>query len=1014
MVELGCCCHLLGDQRRLDSVEETFKPTDELCLGNTQLSFCWCPIIDRYEHRIEFFDEVVGHHVLEFGERSVVDSTKAITARIVEWRLANFFEHRPCHGRYADEFRWLRYMRTCLGRFGTVLGCGKHLGSHRAIVGTGRLGFHVRSIRCTARSRYGYDDSDMSDATDEKPNSKQRRLATIGKVVLWSALGAVIIAIVAGTLFTRYSVSRAFPQTEGTIQIIGLQGDVEIIRDSMGVPHIYADTPHDLFTAQGYVHAQDRFFQMDFWRHISFGRLSEMFGDSQVETDGFIRTLGWGRLAQEQYEMEPEESRAVLDAYTQGVNAYLETQSPSDLSFEYSIIELLNHGYTPEPWTGAQSLAWGKVMAWDLGGNLEAEIGRSMALGVLPPERVAQLYPPYPGDRNPYIIDGGPAEAGTPVALRASFDARDALGSAATAIDSLYRLTGGGEETGIGSNSWVLSGDHTPTGMPYLMNDPHLSAQMPSIWYQVGLHCRAVTDECPYNVAGFSFAGVPGVVIGHNADIAWGFTNVGPDVQDLYVEKINPANPDQYEVNGEWVDMDVRTETITVAGGEDQDITIRSTRHGPIISGVYEPLDDFDTSGIDSPTEYAIAFKWTGLDDGLPSVSQPVLGINRASNFEEFREAALLFAVPSQNMVYADTEGNIGYVVPGNIPIRATGDGTLPVPGWTDDHEWTGFIPYDELPWLFNPESGYVVTANNAVISEEYPYLITKDWNYGQRARRIVDLVTSNFGIPLEDHMRIQFDSHDMNAARILPHLESAVRSSGVEFNDTGQVAINELEEWDLQNFADSTGAAIWNATWKNLLALTFHDELPESIWPEGNSRWFEVVGTMLDNPNDPFWDDVGTPERETRDDILVAAIVAGIEELTDTLGSDASTWTWGAIHQMTFTNQSLGMSGIAVIEDRFNRGPYPASGSDGMVNAVGWTATEGFDVDWLPSMRMLVDLEDFSNSLAIHTTGQSGHVDDEHYDDMIPLWLNGENVPFLWERADIRADAQETLNLAP
>ncbi|MEN8238043.1 MAG: penicillin acylase family protein [Actinomycetota bacterium] len=855
----------------------------------------------------------------------------------------------------------------------------------------------------------------MSDDKAEEPDTKPRRLRKVWRVVLWSALGLTIVAIVAGAMFARYSVSRAFPQTEGTIHIAGLDGDVEIIRDSMGVPHIYADTPRDLFLAQGYVHAQDRFFQMDFWRHISYGRLSEIFGDASIETDTFIRTLGWGPLAEMQYQAETDEGKSALDAYALGVNAYLETQSPSDLSFEYSIIEIINHDYTPEPWTGAQSLAWGKVMAWDLGGNMDSEIGRSMALGVLPPERVSQLYPPYPGDRNPYIIDGAPAEAGTPAALHASVDARDELGRAAAAIEAVNKLTGGGEETGIGSNSWAVSGDHTPTGMPYLMNDPHLGSQMPSIWYQVGLHCRAVTDECPYDVAGFSFAGSPGVIIGHNADIAWGFTNVGPDVEDLYIEKLNPANPDQYEVNGEWVDMDIRTETIEVAGGESQEITIRSTRHGPVISGVTESLDDFDNSGIDTPPEYAIALRWTGLDEGLPSLVQPVLGINQASNFDEFKEAALLFAVPSQNMLYADTQGNIGYVVPGNIPIRASGNGTLPVPGWTDDNEWTGIIPYDELPWMLNPESGYIVTANNAVIPEgDYPYLITKDWSYGHRAKRILSLVTSNFGIPLEDHMRVQFDSHDPNAARILPFLTTALASPGVEVSDTARVAINQLEAWDLQDLANSAGAAVWNATWKNLLELTFQDELPEQIWPGGNSRWFEVVGSLVDNPNDPFWDDVTTPDTETRDDILVAAFVAAVDELTGLLGSDASTWTWGAIHEMTFINASLGASGIAIIEDRFNRGPYPASGSAGIVNAVGWTTTEGFAVDWLPSMRMLVDLADLSNSLAVHTTGQSGHVDHEHYDDMIPLWLNGQNVPFLWERADIRADAQATLFLKP
>ncbi|GMR02114.1 MAG: penicillin acylase family protein [Acidimicrobiia bacterium] len=855
----------------------------------------------------------------------------------------------------------------------------------------------------------------MSDTASPEPGTKRHRIRSILKKVLWVGFALVIILAISGSLFARYSVRRAFPQTNGTIQIAGLKGEVEIIRDSMGIPHIYADNVEDLFLAQGYVHAQDRFYQMDFWRKISYGELSSMFGSSQIETDTFIRTLGWGRLAEIQYERETEENRVILDAYAAGVNAYLATQSPSDLSFEYSILELLNHNYTPEPWTGAQSLAWGKVMAWDLGGNHGTEIDRALALGSLPPERVAQLYPSYPGDRNPYIVELTDAVAmGTPVELRVPVSSTVALQSAGAAIDALNRITGGGSETGIGSNSWAVSGDLTPTGSPQLMNDPHLSSQMPSIWYQVGLHCRTVTEECPYDVAGFSFAGVPGVVIGHNANIAWGFTNVGPDVQDLYIEKINPDNPNQYELNGEWVDMEVRTEIIEVAGSGTREVTVRSTRHGPIISGIYEPLDDFDMAGVDLPDNYAVAFRWTGLDD-VPSVVGPILGIDRASDFDEFREAAFLFAVPAQNLLYADIEGNIGYQMPGNIPIRANGDGTVPVPGWTDEYEWNGFIPYEDLPVVLNPESGYIVTANNAVIDEGYPYLITKDWDYGYRARRIVDLVTSNFGIGLEDQATIQFDSYDLNAERIIPFLEGAMMAAADrELGGLELDALRVLSLWDRQNFANSTGAAVWNVTWRNLLARTFRDELPEQLWPEGNSRWFEVVWNLLDAPNDAFWDDVTTPKVETRDDILVESFFAAVDELRDTLGGEVASWKWGDLHTMTFVNQSLGLSGVGLIDDRFNRGPFPASGSKSVVNAVGWTATEGYEVDWLPSMRMLVDLGDLTKSRAIHTTGQSGHVDNEHYDDMIPLWLAGETAPFLWDRSDVEADAEARLILSP
>jgi len=831
---------------------------------------------------------------------------------------------------------------------------------------------------------------------------------------LWTIIGLIITFVVFGIAFSQYSVHRAFPQTSGTIQIEGLTGPVEVIRDSMGIPHIYADTPQDLMLAQGYVHAQDRFYQMDFWRHISYGTLSEMFGDDSVETDAFLRTMGWGRLAEAQFASETPELKSLLESYAAGVNAYLATQSPSDLSFEYSILELTNHGYTPEPWTPAQSLAWGKVMAWDLGGNHGAEIGRALALGVMVPERVNQLYPAYPGDRHPYIVESNSTSASAVEATHlTSADLRTPLLSAAHVIDALGRIAGGGLESGIGSNSWAVSGRHTDTGNPLLMNDPHLSAQMPSIWYQVGLHCNAVTDDCPFDVAGFSFAGVPGVIIGHNADIAWGFTNVGPDVQDLYIEKINPENPNQYEYMGEWLDMDIRTETLVVAGGDDETVDVRSTIHGPIISDVYEPLEDFTDTGLDKPEQFAIAMRWTALD-GVPSIAGPILGINVASDFEEFRDAALLFAVPSQNLLYADTKGNIGYQMPGNIPIRSKGDGTLPVPGWTGEYEWKGFIPYEELPFVFNPPSGYIVTANNAVIDDSYPYRITEDWSYGYRARRIVDLVTSNFGIGTEGHAMIQFDSYDLNASRIIPHLDAALRTADIDLDDVEREALDQLLDWDLQNFAQSIGAAVWNTTWRNVLDLTFNDELPEDIAPGGGSRWFEVMYDLLDDPDDRFWDDVNTPDVDDRDDMLVAAFLAGVTEARDSMGSDVDSWTWGELHRMIFINQSLGMSGIGIIEDRFNRGPFPSGGATSVVNAVGWDAVEGYDVNWLPSMRMLVDLGDLTNSRTIHTTGQSGHTDDKHYIDMAPLWLQGETLPMLWSRADIVADAEATMILVP
>jgi len=380
--------------------------------------------------------------------------------------------------------------------------------------------------------------------------------------ILLGVIGAfVLVTVLGGALFLRFSVHRAFPDVDGEVTMTGLDAQARVIRDDMGIAHIYADTSHDLFMTQGYVHAQERFWQMDFWRHIGSGRLSEMFGDTQVETDAFLRTMGWHDVAVAQYAAADPEARAVLDAYTDGVNAYLSSRSPAELSFEYTVLELLNHSYEPEPWTPIDTLTWGLAMAWDLRGNMDAEIARAMVLGTLPPEQVAQLWPPYPGDMNPYIVpEDELVTDGTPNAsIRAVPGVRTALSSVADKLDLVAAIGVPGAGSGIGSNAWVISGSRTDTGMPILANDPHLGIQMPSIWYQNGLHCTTVSDDCPYDVVGFSFSGVPGVIIGHNANIAWGVTNLGPDVQDLFIEKVNPDNPNHAVASGTYDERPVNS-----------------------------------------------------------------------------------------------------------------------------------------------------------------------------------------------------------------------------------------------------------------------------------------------------------------------------------------------------------------------------------------------------------------------------------------------------------------------
>lgn len=857
------------------------------------------------------------------------------------------------------------------------------------------------------------------------------------------AVAVTVLAVVAvlAVLLGIYIVRRSFPDSDGRITLPGLETEVTVYRDEYAIPQIYAGSQHDLFMAQGYIHAQERFWQMDVWRHIGAGRLSEMFGESQLDTDRFLRTLGWARVAQDELADVDAESLATLQAYADGVNAYLEQHpSNSSVSLEYAVLGLTNRGYTIEPWKPEHSLTWAKVMAWDLSGNLDQEVERATLLNSLTRSQVDELFPDYPSD-HPYIVARDQTAAAAadgamiPPTPAAAASTLKPLLTRLAALDGVLV----GMREGIGSNSWAVGGDLTSTGKPLLANDPHLGVQMPSIWFEIGLHeTRSATPESPaYDVGGFSFAGVPGVVIGHNADIAWGFTNVGADVQDLYVERVNPENPDQYEVDGSWVDMDTVTETIGVAGADPEEITVRYTRHGPVVSDTFEALDDFGRpDGLDTPVpdEFVLALRWTALEPA--NTLRSVRKMNVARDFEEFRAAARDWDVPSQNLLYADTAGNIGYQMPGKIPVRArpvspigagggTGGGTTgpttggavtfndgyPVPGWTDDYEWTGYVPFEQLPFSFNPPEGYIVTANNAVVDDPEGSLITRDWDYGYRAQRIVDLIDqTEKPFTAVDMRNIQADSRNLNAETLLPPLLA------LDLADARLAAARSLfEGWDLQQGVDSAAGALFEVFWVRLLADTFGDDLPADLGPKGGSRWFEVMRGIVDQQDSPWWDDTSTSEVvEARDDIFLQALTEAVDELEDSQGDEPADWRWGDLHTVTFRNQTLGQSGIGLIERVFNRGPYPVSGSTSVVNSANWNAHEPYEVVSSPSMRMIVDLSDLGASLSANTTGQSGHAFSEHYTDMVDMWRDVEHHPMLWGQSDIEAAAEDTLILAP
>ena len=567
---------------------------------------------------------------------------------------------------------------------------------------------------------------------------------------------------------------------------------------------------------------------------------------------------------------------------------------------------------------------------------------------------------------------------------------------------------------GIGSNSWVLAGSRTTTGKPMLANDPHLGPSAPSTWYQIGLHCSEVTAECPFDVSGFSFSGLPGIVIGHNARVAWGFTNLGPDVTDLYLEKLTG---DEYELDGRQVKVERRTEKIKVAGGKTVTITVRSTGNGPLLSdreddlrriGAKAPVADDGTPASRSErpaTGYGVALRWTALDPGR--TADAIFALNAARDWATFRTAARLFAVPAQNLVYADVDGNIGYQAPGDIPLREVGDGRWPAPGWLSKYQWRGRVPFEALPSVLNPPSGYVAAANQEVVRAEYPYLLTTDWDYGYRSERIAELVTGPEKFDVAAMQRAQFDSRNGNAEQLVPRLLT------VEAPERARSAQDLLRDWDHTQPANSAPAAYFNATWRHLLARTF-DELPDSKQPDGGGRWFEVVRGLLAEPDSPWWDDQETDAKEQRDDVLRDAMGDAYDELAKRQGSDLSGWRWGDLHTLELRNQTFGKSGVGPVEWLFNRGPYPAAGGDSIVNATGWSAPDGYGVDWVPSMRMVVDLGDLDRSRWVNLTGASGHAFHRYYTDQIEPWRVGETTPMRWERSAIERSAKHRLALVP
>ena len=862
-----------------------------------------------------------------------------------------------------------------------------------------------------------------------------KRAAIVGVVLV-----VAVVLLGAGTL--TWLTVRAHPETSGVVEEPALREPVTVRRDAYGIAHITAATPTDLFYAQGWVHASERMWQMEVWRHISSGRLSELFGAGELDTDRFIRTLDWRGAAERDRAAVSPATRVALDGYARGVNAWLDEHRGS------LGIPFVMAGAEPEPWTDLDTLAWGKVQAWNLGGNLETEIFRMLADAQLgDPARTDDLLtlredapvitatgaPGSGGSGGAAAgsITSAPAEAGSPAVPTLSDDqaaAWRALGDLAGSPLRIAGLDGGdalASDHGIGSNDWVVGPTLSATGGALLANDPHLGISMPSIWFINGLHCTTVDAACPYDVAGVSFPGVPGVVLGHNARIAWGATNVDPDVQDLVIETVDPADPSRYIApDGSSQPFTTRDETIAVSGGDPVTLTVRETSHGPI-------LNDVDSRLAGAPP---MALRWTGIHPaaGPDGTLDAILALNVAADYDDFRDALATYQAPAQNFVYADVDGHIGYQLPGKVPVRTdpTDRGLRPVRGDDGSGEWTGFIPYDDLPRQLDPTEGMIVTANNAAVDDRWPDFIGAEWDPGYRAERIIDQVSlfGEGGIDLEEMSSVQTDTAPTRAMSFvfrLAQLDPPATPDGVAVHDA-------IVDWDGACTTDSVGCAAY-MTWEyHLQRRTFDDELGPLARDYVGSpwSWTALERFVRDEVPAPWWDDTTTPGIETADGQMLAAMDAAGADLRATLG-DPPAWRWGVLHTATFAEQTLGTSGIAPLETYMNRGPVEVPGAAGAVNNTYYQLSRGypdpddpesvpvglgglFTVTNLPSYRLLIDMGDIDGARIVITTGQSGNPFHAHYDDQIDPWRTGQTLPFPFTAAAVAAATVDTLTLQP
>jgi penicillin amidase len=833
------------------------------------------------------------------------------------------------------------------------------------------------------------------------------------------AVLALLLAVALLGTFLWYR-KASQPTYEGTVSAPGLTKPVSMARDAMALPYIDAENEADALFALGYAHAQDRLWQMTFNRRIAQGRVAEIAGPAALDTDKFIRTLGIERTAKQMAERLGPETRTLLEAYVAGVNAYL-AQRSGPLPPEF----LLTRSPAPEPWQVSDSLCWALMMALDLSRSYRDELTRLRLASSLSRAEIDEIKPPYPGDAPQDIADyptvfralglyraNGNQRNDAPAAPKKNApNAQTASSLAGYAYaPRLPGLAEAFEEAeGPGSNNWVLSGIRTASGKPLLANDPHLGLTTPSVWYFARLRAPGL------EVFGATLPGVPYVLLGRNRNVAWGFTNTEPDVQDLYIERINPDRANEYQTPDGYAPFETRAERILVRGQDAVDLVVRSTRHGPVISDALASVRNL----IDTE-RYVLALRWSVLDGDDTSVAA-IRAMNRARDAKEFEAALAGFGLAMQNVVFADVAGSIGFVAAGRVPVRRADNdlkGQVPSPGWDAKYDWTGWLGYAELPHVINPAAGAVVTANHKVTPPGYPHYLTSDWTLPYRAERISELLDARAKHDLGSFRSIQGDVTSLAARDLMRALRAISPQPGT---NAGKVALARLLAWDGSMRADAAEPLLFHAWMRHLRARIFGDDL-ETVAPELPFQTEMTRALLLvlrgETRARDWCDDRTTVERkETCAEVAADALDAATAELAHETGRDVLGLKWGEAHRAIHEHRP--MSNVRLLRDWFELA-VSVPGDTNTVN-VGQLALRAGD-DWRapyftrhgPSLRAIYDLSPGATGEWVMTTGEAGHPFADNYGDMLQSWRDVQYRPITWDRPKNDPQPHKTLLLRP